>query len=533
MNLALINHLDAFRDLRVVVVGEAMLDSYLDGGSSRLCPEAPVPVVSVSGRRDAPGGAANTAVNLHALGANVAFLSVVGDDAEAMFLRRCLEQHGLTTQYLLTQSGRRTLSKQRICAGGQILVRFDQGDTCHIDPNSEQRLIESLSALVSSCDAVVISDYGYGVLTREVIAALARSQSHSPRILVADSKQWSAYRDARLTALKPNYAEALRILGLSDERELSCRGEQIIHHEKSLLDATGACIVAVTLDREGAVILQRDRAPYRTFARPVSLGCSSGAGDTFLAAFALALSAGADTPAAAEIATAAAAVVVAKEGTAVCSLSELQSRLRVNECGCMIPDQSSNHQSSIVHPQSGKARFTAELAEHRRQGRRIVFTNGCFDILHRGHVTYLRRARELGEILVIGVNSDDGIRRLKGPTRPINALEDRLAVLEALRFVDYLVPFDEDTPHELIRLVRPDVFVKGGDYTCDRLPEASLVEELGGIVRILPLVEDRSTSKMIDHIRNANLPPGLVDLNVLPSLNRGLYVAPANGHASS
>lgn len=528
MNPALMKYLDAFSGLRVGVIGEAMLDSYLDGDSNRLCPEAPVPVVSISGRRDAPGGAANTAVNLHALGANVSFLSVIGDDAEATMLRRGLQQHGIATDHLLIQPGRRTLSKQRICAGGQILVRFDQGDTCAIDAGSEKRLIERLTARFDTWDAVVVSDYGYGVLTLQVIAALAQLQGRSPRILVADSKQWSAYRCMRPTVLKPNYAEALRILGLSDEGATNGRPERILRHEKRLLQATAARIVAVTLDREGAVLLERDRLPYRTFAQPVSIGCSSGAGDTFLAALALALTAGADTPAAAEIATAAAAVVVAKEATAVCSAAELQNQVanrRRQPPGLAHP--------RLTHPAANAAAsLAAELAEHRRQGRRIVFTNGCFDILHPGHVIYLRRARELGEVLIVGVNTDAGIRRLKGPTRPINTLEDRLAVLAALRFVDYLLPFEEDTPHELIRLVRPDIFVKGGDYTRDRLPEASLVEELGGVVRILPLIEDRSTTKTIDRIRGTYIAPGLPGVSALPPASRGLYGTPSNGHAS-
>jgi D-beta-D-heptose 7-phosphate kinase/D-beta-D-heptose 1-phosphate adenosyltransferase len=482
MQAALMNRLDAFRDLRVAVVGDAMLDSYLDGGSSRLCPEAPVPVVAVAGRRDAAGGAANTAVNLRALGAEVAFLSVAGDDAEGALLRRCLERRQVATDHLLTEQGRRTLSKQRVCAGGQILVRFDQGDTHAVEAGTETRSIERLRALFASCDAVIISDYGYGMLTPALVEALADLQAHSPRLVFADAKQWTAYRRVGLTAIKPNYAEAAQLLALQGTEN---RVEQIVRHEQQLLDAAGARIAAVTLDRDGAIILERGRTPYRTLARPASGGCPSGAGDTFLAAFALALTVGADTPAAAEIASAAAAVVVAKEGTSICSAAELRQGLNVR----------------LESPTYVRAHLAAELAEHRRQERRIVFTNGCFDILHRGHVTYLRRARELGDVLVVGVNSDAGIRRLKGPARPINTLEDRLTVLSALRCVDYLVPFDEDTPHELIRLVRPHVFVKGGDYTRDRLPEAGLVEELGGVVRILPLVEDRSTTSLIDRIR--------------------------------
>ena len=501
MSNVLTNHLDAFAGLRVLVLGEAILDSYLEGGSSRLCPEAPVPVVSVAGRRDAAGGAANTAVNLRALGADVTFLSVVGDDAESRLLHDCLAKHDVPTIHLLVEAGRRTLSKQRVCAARQILVRFDQGDTGAIHRDSERALIQRLHKLLPACDAVVISDYGYGVLTPVVIDALAEAQDGAARVIVADSKQLPAYRRVGLTAVKPNYQEAAQLLGLTDEDNGEERAERILRYEKRLLEAAGTDIAAVTLDRDGAVILERGRPPYRTFARPAAHGCPSGAGDTFMAAFALALTAGADTPMAAEIASAAASVVVAKEGTAVCSIDELRDALAAEHS-----------------PSSGRVHLAAALAEHRRLGRRIVFTNGCFDILHRGHVTYLRRARELGDVLVVGVNSDASIRRLKGPSRPINTLEDRLTVLAALRFVDHLVPFDEDTPHELIRLVRPDIFVKGGDYTRERLPEASLVEALGGVVCILPLVEDRSTTSMIDRIRGTT-----------PTASLSL----TNGHATS
>jgi D-beta-D-heptose 7-phosphate kinase/D-beta-D-heptose 1-phosphate adenosyltransferase len=214
---------------------------------------------------------------------------------------------------------------------------------------------------------------------------------------------------------------------------------------------------------------------------------------------ALALAAGADTPAAAELAAAAAAVVVAKDGTCACNPDELRAHLAADAKAVPLPV------------------LVARLDALRRQGRRIVLTNGCFDILHRGHVTYLGRAKALGDVLVVGVNADESIRRLKGPGRPINALEDRLQVLAALSCVDHVVAFDEDTPHELVRAVRPHVFVKGGDYTRERLPEASLVEQLGGEVHILPFTADRSTTRVIERIRGSLEVPALL--------------GPLNGHA--
>ncbi|MFL5802526.1 MAG: D-glycero-beta-D-manno-heptose 1-phosphate adenylyltransferase, partial [Roseiflexaceae bacterium] len=262
------------------------------------------------------------------------------------------------------------------------------------------------------------------------------------------------------------------------------RAEQIIARSQQLLDITGARLAAITLDTEGAVVVERGGLPYRTYARPARHANAAGAGDTFLSALALALAAGADTPAAAEIASAAAASVVGKDGTATCSGAEL--RAAFTGAGKVVTD---------------RADMVARVEAHRRQGRRIVFTNGCFDILHRGHITYLSRAKALGDILIVGVNADASVRRLKGPSRPINTLDDRAQVLAALSCVDEIIPFEEATPIQLIRALRPDVFVKGGDYTRATLPEASVVEDLGGVVEILAYLPDRSTTAIIEHIR--------------------------------
>jgi D-beta-D-heptose 7-phosphate kinase/D-beta-D-heptose 1-phosphate adenosyltransferase len=485
---------DAFPDLNVLVIGESILDSYLQGATSRLCPEAPVPVVDLSARLDQPGGATNSALNAHFLGANVLFLSVIGDDAEGEILLRSLHQRCVDPSHVLSQPGRRTLAKQRVLAGSQLLVRIDQGDTGPIARETEERLIDCLESLWGGCDAAVVSDYGYGVLTPGVIAKLAESQADAPRVLMIDSKRLELYRDASPTASKPNYGEALQPLGESGPTSPADRAEWMVSQGPRLLEIVGARIVAVTLDTEGALVFERDRPPYRTFARAEQPSRAVGAGNTFAAVPELALAAGAETPAVADLASVAAAVVVVKDGTASCNAAEL--RERVSPAGKLL---------------AGPRELAACLASHRRQARRIVFTNGCFDILHRGYISYLSRAKALGDMLIAGVNSAAGIRRLKGPSRPINALEDRLQVLSALGCVDHVVPFDEDTPHELIRIVRPDVLVKGSDYTRATLPEATLVEQLGGIVEILPFVADRSITDIIARIRQAHgeMPDGV------------------------
>jgi D-beta-D-heptose 7-phosphate kinase/D-beta-D-heptose 1-phosphate adenosyltransferase len=478
--------LDAFPRLRVDVLGDAMLDSYLDGVASRLCQEAPVPVVSLTSRKDIPGGAANTAVNASSLGAQVTLLAVVGDDPQGHLLRQSLQERGVATAGVVCQAGRATVAKHRLSAAAQMLVRFDQGSKQPIDGAIEKLLIEQVHEAGDGCDALVISDYGYGVMTPGLIAALAELRARRPCVLVVDSKRLTGYRTVQPTAVKPNYHEVMQLLGCPPAT--SRRAEGLAPHGERILELTNAQLAAVTLDTEGAMLFERNRPPYRTYARPTPHSRAAGAGDTFLSALALALAAGGPSQAAAELASAAAAVVVGKEGTAACYAQELREYLSAE--GKYMPDLD---------------RLAARVEFLRQQGRRIVFTNGCFDILHRGHITYLNRAKSLGDVLIVGVNTDGGIRRLKGPDRPINSLEDRIQILAALSCVDYLVAFDEPTPCNLVQVLRPHVFVKGGDYTRERLPEAPLVETYGGTVHILPYLSDRSTTRIIEQIQTTSL----------------------------
>ena len=481
----------AFAGLNVLVVGEAMLDSYLQGTADRLCQEAPVPVVNLRERQHVPGGAANAAVNLRSLGGIPHLLSVVGDDPEWALLQRALEQHGTTTEDVIVQPDRQTLAKQRVLANEQLLVRFDCGTVTAIDSTTEQQVIERLTHWFDRCEAVLISDYAYGILTPRVIETLAELQARSPRVLVVDARNLAAYRSVGATAVKPNYAEAVQLLKLN---KLSAqtggdRVAQILAQEKSLLEITGAEIAAVTLDVEGAVILQAGQPPHRTRTQPAAFTQAAGAGDTFISALALALAAQAPTAIAADLAAAAAAVVVSKPGTATCTLTELLASLSPTS-SCLIE----------------LAELLARIDTYRQQGKRIVFTNGCFDILHSGHVSYLNQAKALGDVLVIGINSDASIRRLKGSDRPIQPLTDRAQVLLGLGSVDHVIAFEQDTPIALIQAIQPDIYVKGGDYTRETLPETPVVEAIGGRVEILPYLPDHSTTQIIQRIQAATLP---------------------------
>ncbi|MEZ4599686.1 MAG: D-glycero-beta-D-manno-heptose 1-phosphate adenylyltransferase [Syntrophotaleaceae bacterium] len=500
MNGSLLNLIDAFPGIRVLVVGEALLDSYLSGPTERLCREAPVPVVTVTGRRHQPGGAANTAVNLRALGSRVDFLSVTGDDAEGRLLRRALEDQGVSTKILLADAERSTLAKQRVLADDQMVVRFDQGSIHPLSARTEGEMIRRLEEVFLEVDAVLVSDYNYGLVTQGIIQSLTMLQKRQPRIMVIDSKRLEAFAGLNMTAAKPNYSEALRLLGLDRAARQKIGGEErvalISQWGGRLLKLIGARIVAVTLDHDGALIFEGDEVPYRTYARRTRNSRAAGAGDTFAAALTLSLASGAHTENAAEIASAAASVVVSREGTSICHAAELRNHFTAGEKFFTTVSQ--------LDPQ---------LAAYRRQNRRIVFTNGCFDILHRGHIAYLNRAKANGDLLIIGLNSDDSVSRLKGPSRPINSLEDRAQVLAALSCIDHIVAFDEDTAHDLIRHIRPDVFVKGGDYSLETLPEAPLVQELGGKVLILPYMFDHSTTNLIERIRCLDSPTAKQTIN--------------------
>ncbi|MET8862143.1 D-glycero-beta-D-manno-heptose 1-phosphate adenylyltransferase [Nonomuraea sp. NPDC004580] len=462
-----------------VVVGDVMLDSWLHGSAKRLAQEAPVPVMSLETTEDAPGGAANTAANLVALGARVRLVGVVGDDECGATLVESLCLLGVGVD-LVTVPGRRTAHKRRLITSGQLTARYDEEDHGELPEDAERELLSRLTGALAGADVVVACDYGGGVCTPAVRKALAGLP-----LLVVDAHAVAPWRECGPYAVLPNFAEVVRLL--DDEDETGDRPAYLMARSEQLLELTGARMIVTTLDGEGTLLHRPGQPPYRTYAQPAPQHMATGAGDTYTAAFALWLAGGAAPEEAARAGQAAAGVVVRRHGTAVCTRYELQRALRRQE------------------GQEGTVRAAEQLArlldEHRRRGERVVFTNGCFDVLHRGHVTYLEQASRLGDVLVVAVNSDAGVARLKGPGRPVNPCEDRMSVLAALTFVDYVTEFDEDTPERLLRMIRPELYVKGGDYTAEMLPEAPLVRALGGEVRVLDYLPDRSTTAIIGRLR--------------------------------
>lgn len=471
---------------RVLVVGDALLDGWLSGPARRLGRDGPVPVVELAETRTAPGGAGNAAANLAALGARTDLVAVLGDDADAAELRTLLEEAGVGTAHCVTERGRRTAVKRRLVSAGQPLARYDVGPAHPPRPATTAALVTALeAAMAEPVDAVLVADYGHDAVGPQVRAAVSRLRPRIP-LLAVDARTPDGWASLRPDLVTPNAAEAAALID-GTEPTGTDRVGWALAHRAALARAAGEADVVVTLDVDGAVRLPADpTAPgQRTTACPGPESRACGAGDTFTAASTAARAAGISPEQALVLAQCAADVVVERDGTAVCSAGALTARLAAHDRGGLL----------------ARRDLLAIVAEHCRRGSRIVFTNGCFDVLHRGHVAYLRQARALGDVLVVALNDDDSVARLKGPERPVNPLEDRAGVVGAIDCVDLVTSFSQDTPAELIEAVRPDVYTKGGDYTPQMLPETPIVERLGGEVRVLDYLSDHSTTAIVGRIR--------------------------------
>lgn len=477
-----------FTGFSVLVIGDLMLDVYLKGASTRLAPEAAVPIVDILNTETALGGAANVAANLKHLGACVTFCSVTGKDKDGYSSIELLSGLGVNCMVQKDES-RITIVKTRIMVGTQLMVRYDSGSVHPISETAENWLISILEEHYPQYDAIIVADYNKGVITPAVIDALKVLNLRYGKFMAIDSKRLECFKHLSPSLVKPNYQEIVKLLRL--DSQYNQRAQQISSFGRQIFSLTRGVITAVTLDEEGAVIFSGEELSYRCCAHRTIPTHVAGAGDSYVSAFTLACLAGADIATAAEISAAVAAVAISKNTTAYCTYRELNTYLSVNEK--YITDL-----QQLEHI----------CAMYKAQGKTIVFTNGCFDILHSGHVNYLNRARELGHVLIAGINTDESIRRIKGSFRPINYLQDRIEVLCGLGAITHIVSFGseaDDTPAPLIRVVRPDIFVKGGDYTEETLPEGPLVEELGGKIILLPLLPDKSTTRILDRIQ-ANHP---------------------------
>lgn len=458
---------------KILVLGDVMLDSYYMGSTERISPEAPVPVVNVRAIEHRPGGAANVALNAAALGAQVKLLSVLGDDNACNILEKELHAAGIETAFLKF-AGIQTIVKQRILCQNQQLVRLDFEEPLLL--TFQQDLFTLFQQHLAWANVVVLSDYAKGVLRPDVQMFIQAAKAQGIPVLVDPKhRDLTFYRGA--TLVTPNLKEFKEVVGdIQSEHELIEKGVALVN--QCALDA-----LLVTRGGEGMTLLERDCPEYYLPACGREVFDVTGAGDTVISTIAVALAAKLPLATAVELGNAAAGVVIGKLGAATLSVQELQQAIQGGQA----------LSSGVVDEET----LLRNVKEARARGERIVFTNGCFDVLHAMHVEYLQLASQQGDRLIVAVNDDASITRLKGPGRPVNKAEHRMAVLAGLQAVDWVVQMHDDTPNRLLELIRPDVLAKGGDYGLEGVVGAEMVQDYGGKVVVLGGVADGVKSTAI------------------------------------
>jgi D-beta-D-heptose 7-phosphate kinase / D-beta-D-heptose 1-phosphate adenosyltransferase len=469
-----------FADARVLVLGDIMLDRYVSGSSSRLSPEAPIPVLRPTSRRVTLGGAANVALNIATLGGQAALVGVIGDDDAGAEVSRLLRASAGIVPYLVTAAGRPTTAKTRFMVGMHQLLRFDEETTTPIDQATATDLLQQYADALSTADVVILSDYAKGVLSDAVLTGVLQQAKALGRTVIADPKRpdFTAYRGA--TVLTPNELEVRQAthIDAANDADADRAGRRA-------LDDTGGDAVLVTRSEKGLTLVRQNHPALHLPTRAREVADVSGAGDTLVAALAVALGAGAALPEAAMLANITAGISVGKQGTATVSSEELLGVLHFEHL--VATDQKIATRGDAIQ----------RAAAWRAQGLRVGFANGCFDLIHPGHVRLLTEARAGCDRLVVALNTDDSVKRLKGPTRPLQNETARAIVMASLAPVDLVTLFDEDTPLELIEALRPDVLVKGADYSVDQVVGAEQVQSWGGTVLLVQLQQGHSTSGTI------------------------------------
>lgn len=468
-----------FDQAQVLVVGDVMLDRYWHGGTSRISPEAPVPVVKVEQTEDRPGGAANVALNIAALGAGVSLSGLVGQDEAANALVETMAAARVHSDFHVVPS-HPTITKLRVISRHQQLLRMDFED--NFAAADAQALATKAQQLLGPVGALILSDYAKGALADPQPLIQAAKAAGIPVLVDPKGSDFSRYRGA--TLLTPNLQEFETIVGpCATEQELVAKGEQLmVEHELSAL--------LVTRGEHGMTLLRPGEAELHLPARAREVFDVTGAGDTVISVLAASLAAGEPLPQAVALANLAAGIVVAKLGTAVVSAPELRRAISTEQ----------GSERGVVTLEQLKI----SLDDARAHGEKIVFTNGCFDIIHAGHVGYLEQARELGDRLVVAINNDESVVRLKGPGRPINPVDRRMAVLAGLEAVDWVIAFEGDTPESLLEVLQPDVLVKGGDYDKQGVVGWQIVEAYGGQVKVLSFFDDCSTTAIVEKVLQKN-----------------------------
>jgi D-beta-D-heptose 7-phosphate kinase / D-beta-D-heptose 1-phosphate adenosyltransferase len=463
----------------ILVVGDLMIDEYFWGQTERISPEAPVQIINISKETANLGGAGNVINNLCELGANVDILSVIGEDS--IDLKKLLSAIEINSQYLTTQKDRITSKKTRIISGNQQVLRYDKESIEKINYRSENTIINIFKSIFLEYDSILLSDYGKGVLTEKVTQSIIKIAKKSNIKVLVDpkGKNFSKYKGAYL--LTPNRKEASSATSIEiiDEKTLS----------SALLKLKNDCdlnVSMITLSEQGLAVLDTEIKKYPTTAREVF--DVTGAGDTILASLGFTLACGMNIDMSMKFANLAAGVVVGKVGSSTASLNEIIE-----------------YESSLNKPTSDKHVKTKNeikplIEDLKDKGKKIVFTNGCFDLIHKGHISYLEKAKSFGDVLIIGLNSDRSVRAIKGQDRPINNESDRAYILASIEVVDYVTIFDEDTPHDLIKLIKPHILVKGGDYSGKTVVGQEIADEL----KLVEYIDGKSSTKTIEKIKKGN-----------------------------
>jgi D-beta-D-heptose 7-phosphate kinase/D-beta-D-heptose 1-phosphate adenosyltransferase len=479
---------ESFEGARILLVGDIMLDTFVYGGVSRISPEGPIPVLSVTREDKMLGGAGNVFANLRAMGCDVDVVTIVGQDAAGREIMDNVEDKGSTTKGFVIDETRPTILKTRYISQGQQLLRVDRENVADIKQTLEQKIINYVSSIISDANILVLSDYGKGTLTPTVIKDLIKlaKKYKVPVVVDPKKKDISLYKGA--TVITPNKKELSEATGgkpVSTDEEVELAGT-------SLIKMAGVESVIATRSENGMSVISKRGKPLHLKTKALEVYDVSGAGDTVVAAIAAILSVGGSLEQAAEFANVAGGLAVAKVGTAVIRKDEILETLHYG-------DVSQDRIAPICDWDSAKE----QVKKWQAQGLKVGFTNGCFDIVHYGHVNYLNQARDKCDRLILGLNHDKSVRILKGPERPINDEMARATVMGALSSIDMVVFFgaekegEDNTPCAVVGHVQPDILMKGGDYTVDQLPEGKVVLSYGGQVEIMPLYEGYSTTNII------------------------------------
>lgn len=469
-----------FTDGHVLVVGDVMLDSYWHGPASRISPEAPVPVVLIDLEEHRVGGAGNVALNASVLGASTLLIGLAGDDPAAKEIESLLGAQGVNC-HLIKSANNKTIRKLRVVSRHQQLIRLDFED--HFLKSDPTQLLEVFQRALREANMVILSDYAKGTLLDvEEMISVARGQG-VPVIVDPKGADFEKYYGA--TLITPNLSEFEAVVG-------SCATEdEMVRKGQNLRESLGLDALLITRSEKGMTLLARDRSPLHLPTHAKDVYDVTGAGDTVIAALGAALAVGANLEDAVHLSNVAAGIVVGKLGTDTVSLPELEQALR--------PERPAIHGGLLSEED-----LFQQMQMVRANGECIVMTNGCFDILHPGHIDYLEKARALGDRLIVAINDDDSVRRLKGSSRPVNQLATRTRMLSALSCVDWVVQFSEDTPERLYCRLLPDILVKGGDYAEDQVAGGACVKAAGGRVQILDFLDGHSTTDLIERIRKGS-----------------------------